>query len=147
MVLLSVKTLAWIFFLNCDARCWLIQGGKTFETMWWGIIIMSHGFLVFTLYHMLFKYTRKFQGGFYVVVQGLRSHLHKNPKNEARPTMPHHRTFLYSFQECAHLKAITLHLTRTIRDPSLHMKQEIGAEWQGFGSCVENVPWTSNLMY
>jgi hypothetical protein len=33
------------------------------------IIIMPHGLFVFTLYHhMLFKYTRKFQRGFYVVV-------------------------------------------------------------------------------
>jgi hypothetical protein len=46
----------------------VIMGGKTFKTMWWGIIIMPHGFFLFTIYHMLFKYTRKFQGDFYVVV-------------------------------------------------------------------------------
>jgi hypothetical protein len=54
-------------FLWCPVLV-IMGGGGNLKTMWWGIIIMSHGFFLFTIYHMLFKYTRKFQGGFYVVV-------------------------------------------------------------------------------
>lgn len=57
-------SITWDYMVECIYHMWQYGWMHLFKH----IIIMPHGFLVFTRYHMLFKYTRKFQGGFYVVV-------------------------------------------------------------------------------